>query len=154
MVWKPLPYGDKYVVKVVGVATADPVPLSATVCVEPVVLPELSVTIKLALRLPVAPGVKVTEMLQEAFAVRAEPQLFEALKSEAFVPLTAIPAMVNAAEPLLLRVMVCALLVVPSVWLGKVSEVGEAWATGIPTVATQLLTRLVTLTDPNPLARS
>jgi hypothetical protein len=72
----------------------------------PVLPPALSVTVNVALRAPLAEGVKVSAMLQLAPAARLVPQLFAALKSPGFVPPSAMLEIVSAAEPLLLRVTV------------------------------------------------
>jgi hypothetical protein len=63
-------------------------------------------------RLPAAPSVKVTAMLQLVLAARAELHLFEGAKSEAFVPLKPMLATLRDGEPLLVRITVCALLAV------------------------------------------
>lgn len=60
-----------------------PVPVRATVCGEP---PALSLIDKLALRLPIADGVKVTEMVQKPLELTLLPQLFTCEKSPEFVP--------------------------------------------------------------------
>ena len=82
----------------VGVA-ATPVPLSVTVCGEPVAL---SVIVSVPVRLPAAVGVKVMEMVQPAFAATLVPQLFVWPKS----PDAAIDVMASAAVPELVSVMV------------------------------------------------
>ena len=87
-------------------------PLSATVCGLPVAL---SVMLTLALRLPLALGVKVTLMVQEAPAASVLELLGQVLvcaKSPALVPLSPMLLMVRAALPLLVSVTVWAALVV------------------------------------------
>ncbi len=59
-----------------AVDTAVPVPLSVTVCVEFATLFALSVTVTVAVRVPAAEGLNVTEMTQFAPARRLLPQLF------------------------------------------------------------------------------
>src|SRR5438874_299907 len=89
-----------------------PVPLSATVCGLPLAL---SVIDRLALRVPVAVGVKVTLMLQEALAARVVGLMGHMLvwvKSPALVPLIPIVLMVRSALPLLVSVTVWAVLLV------------------------------------------
>jgi hypothetical protein len=115
-----------------AVGTPMPDPVSAAVCVEPFTFPALSVTISTPLRLPGAPGVKVTEMRQFDPAATEPAQLFEAAKSDAFAPPMAMLAMVNAAVPELLRVMVCAPLAVATFWLGKTTVLGATAAAGTP----------------------
>ncbi len=69
-----------------------PVPDSATFCG---LLLALSVKLRVALRAPVAPGLKVTETVQVDEAPRLLPQvLLEMEKSPAFVPEIAMPLIV------------------------------------------------------------
>src|SRR5205823_1050222 len=80
-----------------------PVPLSATFCG---LSAALSVMVTLALREPLAEGVKVTVIMQVPLAARLLGQLLVWVKSLAFVPVTAILLIVNAAVPLLVSVTV------------------------------------------------
>ena len=66
-----------------------PVPLSETVCDEPLAL---SVTVSVPVRVPLAVGVKVTEMMQLAPPATLEPQELVSAKS----PEAAIDVMLNA----------------------------------------------------------
>jgi hypothetical protein len=77
----------------------------------------LSVIVSVPARVPVAAGVNVKLIMQDAPAVTDVPQLFVCAKSPAFVPVMAILVMPNAAFPVLLNVTACAALVVPTVWL-------------------------------------
>ena len=89
-----------------GAGALAPLPLSATVCGLPLAL---SVMLTLALRVPVAEGVKVTLMVQEAPAATVLGLMGHVLvwlKSPALVPLIPIVLMVRAAVPLFLRVTV------------------------------------------------
>src|SRR5207237_2751834 len=89
-----------------------PLPLKATVCGLPVAL---SVILTLALRVPVAVGVKVALMVQEAPAASVLELLGHVLvwaKSALLVPVRAMLLMVRAAVPLLVNVTVWAVLVV------------------------------------------
>ena len=91
------------------------VPVSDTTCV-PGVAESLRVSV--AVRAPVALGVKVTLIAQLAPAARflgSAPQVFVCPKSIAFVPPSAIPFMVSAALPVLDSVTDCAALAVPVV---------------------------------------
>jgi hypothetical protein len=74
-----------------------PVPVRGTVSEAP---PEttLIAMFRLPVRLPNAPGVKVTLMEQRAATGTLPTQLFVSEKSEAFVPLTAIAVMVSAVD--------------------------------------------------------
>jgi hypothetical protein len=85
-----------------------PVPLSATVCGVPEALSE-------ALRVPVlgpgAFGLKVTEMVQLAPALRVVPQVLVWEKS----PLAVMLEMVSETVPVLVRVTACALLLFPTI---------------------------------------
>src|SRR5205085_9850430 len=90
---------------------ATPVPLKATVCGLP---HALSLIERLALRLPVAAGVKVTLMVQVAPAARVFGLLGHVLvwaKSPELVPAKLMLLMVKAALPLLVSVTACAVLV-------------------------------------------
>ena len=96
----------------VAVAAAVPVPLRLTVCgleVSP------SVMVKVPVRLATEPGVKVTLMIQLAPALRLVPQVLVSAK----LLLAAMLVMVSAVVPMLLRVTVCAGLVVLICWFPK-----------------------------------
>ena len=89
-------------------------PLRASDCGLPLAL---SVMVTLALRLPVAVGVKVTLIVQFAPAAKVLELLGQVLvcaKSPLLVPLRPMLLMVKAAVPLLVSVTVCAALVVPT----------------------------------------
>ena len=107
-----------------------PVPLRVTDCVEPLTLPELSVTTSVALRVPTAAGVNVTEIVQLPAPAKVVPQLLVFAKSPGFVPLITMLAMVNEFVPELLSVTDCAALVVLVPWEANVSEPGETAAAG------------------------
>lgn len=62
--------------------------------------------VKLPVRVPVAAGVKLTRMEQVAPAARLPTQLSVSPKSEAFVPLIAMLAILTAVEPLFVNVTV------------------------------------------------
>jgi hypothetical protein len=105
------------------VVGAVPVPVRLTVCG----LPEaLSVMLKVPVRVPEAVGVKVMLMVQLAPAATELPQLSVSAKS----PLGEILVIVRAALPVLDSITVCAALVVPTVWLAKVSEEAERLTAG------------------------
>lgn len=105
-----------------------PAPVSAAVCGEP---EALSVTVRVPVRLPVAVGVKVTEMVQLWPAATVDPQVLVSAKS----PEAAMVVMASAAAPEFARVMVCAGLVEPVSWLVKVRVAGESAAAGAAAVA-------------------
>src|SRR5450432_3512469 len=86
-------------------AVATPVPLNAIVCG---LSTELSVSVILPLRAPLAPGVNITLMVHVAFTARLLGQVFVCAKSLAFVPVTAILVKVSAVAPVLVTVTVCA----------------------------------------------
>ncbi len=93
---------------------------------EPETPPASSVTVSVAARAPAAEGVKVTGMVQVPAAGMLPVQVLPgSLKSAAFVPEMATEAMFSAAVPVLVSVMVCGALVVPTLVLAKVREVGE-----------------------------
>src|SRR5205807_481591 len=79
-----------------------PVPVSLTVWFVPAALLSLSVTVRVALRLPAAVGLNVTLSEQLALAARVEGlrgQLLVWLKSPAFVPVMLILVMVKGSLP-------------------------------------------------------
>jgi hypothetical protein len=77
-----------------------------------------------AKRLPSAVGVNVTLIVQFPPAATEEPQLFVWEKSPESAPVTARLVMFKAALPILLTEIVCAVLVVPRVWLLNVKLLG------------------------------
>lgn len=95
---------------------ATPVPVRLTVFGLSVALSEM---LRLPLRVPVAVGVKNTLTVQFAPAATLVPQLFVCVKS----PLAVILEIVSAPLPLLVKVTVCAALVVPMDWLPNVTVV-------------------------------
>src|SRR2546421_24840 len=100
----------------------------------------------LALREPVAVGVKVTLMVQEAPAASVLELLGQVLvwaKSPAFVPARPILLMVRAALPLLLSVTVWAVLVVLTCWLPKLRLVGLRLTAGDGVVVLRNLLRML-----------
>ncbi len=100
-----------------------PVPLSETLCG----LPAASSLIVIEpLRAPVAVGRNVTLTVQLVPAASELPQLFDWAKS----PDAAIEVMLNAALPVLLSVTLWALLLVPTFWVPKLSDVGLTLAAG------------------------
>jgi hypothetical protein len=107
-----------------GAGALVPLPLRATVCG----LPEaLSVIDTLALRVPVAVGVKVTLIVQFDPAASVLDPLGHVLvcaKSPLLVPVKPMLLMVKAALPLLVNVTVWAALVVLTCWLPKLKLVG------------------------------
>lgn len=108
--------------------TAAAVPVRLTVCG---LLVALSVTVKVPVRgFAVAVGVNVTRMVQFA-GVPGEGcrvMLLQVVEDTAKSPLipTAEDPRVTGAAPVAVTVTVCAALVVPMIWLLKVSEVGNA----------------------------
>jgi hypothetical protein len=79
------------------------VPERATVCGLPLAL---LVRVTLAVNGPLATGVKVTLMAQLAPAATLVPQLLLCAKSLGFVPASPMLLTLNAALPVLLKVMV------------------------------------------------
>jgi hypothetical protein len=82
---------------------AVPVPLRLAVCGLPVAL---SLTDNVALRNPVATGLKVTLMVQLPAAATLVPQLFVWVKSPGFVPAIEMLLIVSVALPVFERVTV------------------------------------------------
>jgi len=105
-----------------------PVPVSVTVCGEPVAL---SATLSDAEKLVAEAGVKVTEMEHVANAVSVLPQvLAEIAKSDGFVPVMVMPLMFSVALPVLVRMVEIAVAVAATVVLGKGIVVTESEAPG------------------------
>lgn len=92
-------------------------PDSETFWVLPATLLLLSVIVSVAERLPVAVGVKVTVIVQLPPAATELPQVLFCPKSPGFVPVNPMLLIVSAAFPVLFKVKVCGLLVVPTIWL-------------------------------------
>jgi hypothetical protein len=92
-----------------------PVPLSATLCGLSEALSEM---LRVPVLVPPAAGLKVTEMVQLAPALTVVPQVLVCEKSALAVMLE----MVSEALPVLVRVAICAVLLVPDIWAEKVSE--------------------------------
>lgn len=97
--------------------------MSAAVCGLPLASSDTSSVPILA---PAAVGVKVTEILQVPETARVAPQVLVSAKS----PLAVIDEIFSAPVPGLVRVMVCAALVEPTVCVPKVRLAGESDAPG------------------------
>jgi len=112
-----------------GASGAVPVPLSVTPCGDPVAL---SVMETEAVSLPGEVGANCTAMVQVAFAARGLEltQLSLSRKFAALAPVAATAVMVSGALPEFFRTTFCAVLVVPSVWLPKLSTVGVSVTAG------------------------
>jgi hypothetical protein len=111
-----------------GAEAAAPVPVRLNDCG----LPEaLSVMLRVPMRVPDAVGVNVTLMVQLAPAATELPQVLVWAKS----PLAETPVRFSEALPVFASVTVCAALVVPTVWLVKVSEEAERLTTGAEAAA-------------------
>jgi len=85
-----------------------------------------------AVRLPLAEGVNLTPIVQWAPAASDLPHVLICAKLLALVPLTARLVILKAALPVLLRVTVRAVLVLPTGWLPKARLVGERLTAGVP----------------------
>src|ERR1700737_2321872 len=112
-----------------------PVPVSDTVCG---LLLALSFTFMVAERAPVAPGLKVTEIVHLPFAGTLEPQVFVGeAKSPGSAPLN-VTVNGNAVDKLLVSFRVLAALGVPPFCGVKAGEVVDttACATPVPVSAT------------------
>jgi hypothetical protein len=88
----------------------------------------LSVTFKVALRVPVVAGLKVTLIVQLALAANELPQLLVCAKSPAAVPVIVKLVIVIAVVPTFLSVTVLAALVLPTVTEPKLRLVGVSSA--------------------------
>jgi len=140
-------------VRVAVGGAAAPVPVKGTFCGEPVAL---SATFRVAVNVPVAFGLKVTEIVQELPAANVDVQVVEALNEVELVPENVMPPLeiARAAEPVFLSVTTWAALLAPSEVLAKVSVAGVRDTAGAVLTGDQLLTRLFALTLPRPVARS
>jgi len=107
-----------------GVAT--PVPDSATVCGLPAAL---SVMVTDATRLPAAVGLNVTLIVQLAPPATLAPHVFVCEKSPAFVPAIAM-LVIDNGPPVLLSVIPCATLELPTDWLPKLKLLTERLTEG------------------------
>ena len=97
----------------------------------------MSLMLMLALRLPLADGVKVTLIVQLAPAASVlglMGQVLVCAKSPAFVPATVMLVIVRAAVPLFVSVTDLAALVVPTFWAPKLRLVGFSVTAGAETV--------------------
>jgi hypothetical protein len=109
------------------IAGAVPVPLKATLCGLPAAL---SVTLTVDVRLPVLVGLNTALIVQLALAASVDPQVFVCVKSRRLPPVTLMPFNESVDVPVLVSVTTCAVLLVPTVWLPKVNEVGESRTVG------------------------
>jgi hypothetical protein len=100
-----------------------PVPVSVTCCG---LFAALSVSVTVPLKVPALGGVKVTEMVQFVPASTLDPQVLAWAK----LVLATMLVIVSVALPVLVRVTVCAALVVPTLTLLKVKLAGESWTAG------------------------
>jgi hypothetical protein len=123
-----VPAGSEVVVIVSVAAAATDVPLRETDCG---LAAALSVNVMAPVGVPAAVGVKVTEMVQLAPAGKLEGQAVVSAK----LPEAAIPLIERATAPVFVKVIVCAALVVPTVWLAKLKLVGEKLTAGADAAA-------------------
>jgi hypothetical protein len=94
-------------------------------------LESLSVKVSVAVRAPVAVGLKETATVQLEEAASAEPHVFwEIKKSPGFVPVRPMLLIVTALVPLLVRVADCCAPELPTATDGQVIEVGSAVTEG------------------------
>jgi hypothetical protein len=115
---------------IVGFSTgAVPVPERLTVCG---LLLALSLTFMVAVRVPIAPGVKVTEILHQDFSARSPPQVFVCVKSLGSAPVNVMLLIVNAVGRLLASMTMSTAPAVSTVRAANVKEVGETIAGKTP----------------------
>ncbi len=93
-------------------------------------MPTVSVTDKVAAKLPALPGENVTAIVQELPAASVDPQVFVLVKAVLLVPVSLIPAIASGALPALASVKIWAALVVPAVTLPKFALAGVSTACG------------------------
>jgi hypothetical protein len=106
------------------------VPVRATVCGLPAALSD---ALRVALRVPLAEGVKVTLMGHVASAATELPHVLVSAKSPALAPVSMMLVMLSGAPPLFVIVTAWALLVVPSDWLANVKLAGDKTAVAAAT---------------------
>ena len=104
-----------------------PVPVKETV--NGLFAGSLVVIIRLAERLPVAAGVKITLIEQLEAGATVPPQVLLWEKSPGFEPVNEVPN-VSAASPVLERVTILFALATLTAWLPNASDVGETPAIG------------------------
>src|SRR5439155_1597092 len=93
----------------------------------------LSLTVSVAVCVPVFCGVKVTLMVQLALTARVAGltgQLLVRVKSPLLVPVMVMLLIVIASLPVFESVTACGVLGVPTCWLGKFTVVADTLATG------------------------
>ena len=95
----------------------------------------MSFTESVAVSVPVEVGLNVTEIVQDALAASALPQVFVLVKAELFVPIRLMPVIVSGALPVLVSVAFCVADMVPVV-VEKVSEAGVRVAAGADAAVT------------------
>jgi hypothetical protein len=120
--------------------TAVPVPLKLTLCG---LLLALSVRVSEPVRLAAAVGVKVTVMVQLAPAARLVPQVLVWAKS----PLAVMLLRLKADWPVLDKVRVFGLLVVPTSLVPKLKLEADSFATGPVPVAPSTTRRMRSLDE-------
>lgn len=77
------------------------------------------------MRVPVAVGVKVTLMMHDFPGATLDRHVFVSAKSPAFAPVMLImPMMANVVLPMLVSFTFFGLLVVPTDWLPKLTDLG------------------------------
>jgi len=136
-----------------AVAAAVPVPVRLTVCGLPATLSEMLTD---AVRVPAAVGLNVTLIVQLPPPATELPQVFVSAKSAVLVPVMLMLVMLKLVFPVLLRVTLCAVLVVPTFWLLNVRLVTERLAVadavpvpvrltvcGLPAALSEMLTNAV-----------
>lgn len=113
----------------VTVSGAVPVPVSFTVCGEPVALSAIE---RLPVRAPAAAGLNSTETVQLAAAASVAPQVVADFRNEvAFVPVMVSDVSVTVDVPVFFTVTNCAAVVEPTVVEAKVRLVGEREIVGL-----------------------
>src|ERR1051326_218729 len=109
--------------------------------------------VRVAERVPLAEGVKVTLKVQLAPAATELPHVLVSAKSDALAPEIATEVTVSAAPPVFVRVMLSAALLVPTAVPGKAGRVaGDRLTTGAVAVPVRVTAGTVSdpLPDPEP----
>jgi hypothetical protein len=96
----------------------------------------LSVSVIAPVRAPVAVGLNVTPKVQLADIASVAPHVLPVMAKS---PAGTMLLMVIVAVPVLVKVTVCALLVVPTIWLLKVRLLADRLAMGITPVPLKVM---------------
>lgn len=110
-----------------AIAKSIPAPVSGMICG---VFGELSASVIMALRAPIAAGANVTVRTQVALGATVPLQLSVSRKSPGFVPASEMAPISSTPDPEFETVTATGALMLPMSWLGKFRLVGERETAG------------------------